>query len=151
MYNIFSRLVCSSRPLEPQIDESSVLPRIQDSLKALAQAKYFTVLDLKSEYWQIPLKPSAKNLAAFTMPDGAQYQFNVMPFGLKNDPSIFQKLVGMIHEFVQVHVDDIIIYSNTPEEHLYHVKLVFERIRLHNFKVSAEKCCIFQDYLGISQ
>lgn len=142
---------------EKTIDESSTLPRIQDSLKALAQAKYFTVLDLKSGYWQIPLKPSAKHLTAFTTPDGAQYQFNVMPFGLKNAPSTFQKLmtaevlVGMVQEFVQVYLDDIIVYSNTAEEHLYHVRLVFERLRLHNLKVSAEKCRIFQDsldYLG---
>lgn len=60
----------------------------QNSTTTIAQGKYFTVLDLKSGYWQIPLKHSAKYVTAVTTPDGAQYHFNVMPFGLKNAPSL---------------------------------------------------------------
>lgn len=139
------------------LDESSTLPRIQDTLKSLSQAKSFSVLDLKSGYWQIPLDEGVRPYTAFSTPDGAQYQFIVMPFGLKNAPSTFQKLmssevlVGMVHNFVQVYLDDIIVYSNSYEEHLYHLRLVFERLQLHNLKVSADKCSFLQEdlnYLG---
>lgn len=139
------------------VGESSTLPRIQDALKTPAQAKIFSVLDLKSGYWQIPMDPASKEYTAFSTPDGAQYQFNVMPFGLKNAPSTFQKLmtnevlVGMIQEFVQVYLDDIIIYSEDEKSHLRHLQEVFERLRMHNLKISAKKCTFMQtdlDYLG---
>ena len=138
-------------------DESAALPRIQDALKALQQAKIFSVLYLKSGYWQIPLTEESKKYTAFSTPDGAAYQFTVMPFGLKNAPSTFQKLmttevlVGFIQEFTQVYLDDIIVYSNDMASHLRHLHLVFERLQQHNLKVSAAKCRLCTDaldYLG---
>ncbi len=139
------------------LDESTTLPRIQDCVKPLAQAKIFTLLDLKSGYWQIPMDEQSKKYTAFSTPDGASYQFTVMPFGLKNAPSTFQKLmtqevlVGHLQHFVHVYLDDIIIYSETMEEHVNHVRKVFERLRIHKLQVSAAKCQIATqelDYLG---
>ncbi|KAH1016964.1 hypothetical protein HUJ05_007705 [Dendroctonus ponderosae] len=138
-------------------DESANLPRIQDTVKALSTSKIFSVLDLKSGYWQVPLEESSKAYTAFSTPDGASYQFVVMPFGLKNAPSTFQKLmtsevlVGLIGSSVLVYLDDIIVHSDTLEEHLVHLRVVFERLRLHNLKVSAGKCQLATDnldYLG---
>lgn len=138
-------------------DESAVLPRIQDALKDLTQAKYFTTLDLKSGYWQIPMDPASKKYTAFSTPDGASYEYNVMPFGLKNAPGSFQKLmtaevlVGFIQQFVIVYLDDIVIYSDNLEEHYEHVRLVFERLAMHNLKIAGEKCQLATtdiEYLG---
>jgi Reverse transcriptase (RNA-dependent DNA polymerase). len=115
------------------------------------------VLDLKSGYWQIPMKESSKQYTAFSTPDGATYHFNVLPFGLKNAPSCFQNvmtrevLAGYLHHFTQVYLDDIIIYSKSIDEHKYHLRLVLERMRQHKLKVSPEKCVIATDrleYLG---
>lgn len=139
------------------LDESINLPRITDSLKDLSTANIFSVLDLKKGYWQIPMEINSKQYTAFSTPDGAAYHFNVMPFGLKLAPSTFQKLmatevlVGYIQNFVIVYLDDIIIFSNSVEEHLNHLRLVFERLQQHNLKVSGKKCQLFKtelDYLG---
>lgn len=137
--------------------EASVLPKIHDSIKDLGSSKIFTVLDLKSGYWQIPLEESSKDLSTFTTPDGAAYRFNVMPFGLKTAPCTFQKfmtrdvLTGHLHRFCKVYLDDIIIYSKNLSEHLVHLRHVFERLRLHNLKVSPAKCNVATSeiqYLG---
>ncbi|XP_023311346.1 uncharacterized protein LOC111691988 [Anoplophora glabripennis] len=65
--------------------ESSTLPKISEVLKSFGEAKIFSVLDLKTGYWQIPMQPESKKYTAFSTPDGATYQFNVLPFGLKNN------------------------------------------------------------------
>jgi len=114
------------------------------------------VLDLKAGYWQIPLDEDAMEKTAFTTPDETAYHFKVMPFGLQNGPATFQKLmagevsVGYLHKFTLVYLDDIIVYSYMSE-HATHLRLVFERLRIHGLRVSAEKCQIAQkslDYLG---
>lgn len=142
---------------EVSLDEASVLPKIFESIKDLGNATIFTVLDLKSGYWQIPLEESSKIYTAFTTHDGAAYQFNVMPFGLKTAPCTFQKLMsrdvltGYLHHSCKVYLDDIIIYSENMSDHLQHLRLVFERLRLHNLKISPSKCVIATSeitYLG---
>lgn len=138
-------------------NETSTLPKIHDALKDLGNAKIFTLLDLKSGYWQVPMKEEHKPLTAFSTPDGATYQFKVMPFGLKTAPATFQNLMardvlpGLLHHFVTVYLDDILIYSPTAEQHRIDLQLVFERLRQHNLKVSPEKCRVAVDnleYLG---
>lgn len=139
------------------VDESSALPIIHETLRDLSQATVFSSLDLRSGYWQIPMEKGSRPLTAFTTPDGATYQFRVMPFGLKNAPATFQKLMtqevlpGYLRKFALVYLDDVIVYSNSWEEHLRHLHLVFERLRLHNLRLSPEKCHLGAttiDYLG---
>lgn len=140
-------------------EESTALPRITDALKGLSQAKVFTTLDLKSGYWQIPLAPKDAEKTAFTTPDGTAYQFRVMPFGLKNAPATFQRLMagevltGLLHRFCCVYLDDVIIYSENMQEHAKHTHLVLERLREHELRISAEKCQIARtnlDFLGFT-
>lgn len=140
-------------------DEATALPKISDALKGLAAATIFTVLDLKSGYWQIPLAPEDAEKTAFTTPDGTAYQFRVMPFGLKNAPGTFQRLMagevltGLLHRCCCVYLDDVIIYSRSMEEHARHTHLVLERLREHELRISAEKCQIAKtglDYLGFT-
>src|SRR5699024_3392222 len=99
----------------------------------------------KSGYWQIPMDPESKHLTAFATPDEATYQYKVMPFGLKNAPATFQKLMatvlsGLLRKSVHVYLDDIIIYSRNEAEHLVHLRQVFERLQEYGLRCSPKKC-----------
>ena len=97
------------------INAAQPLPVIHQTLKDLGKAKFFTI-DLKSGYWQIPLHPDSRIQTAFATPDGGQYKFRVMPFGMKNGPCTFQNIMKEIlgtcwRQFVIAYLDDVIIYS----------------------------------------
>lgn len=64
-------------------------PAIAEALRDLGAATVFFTIELKSGYWQIPVEPASRYRTAFVTPDGATYQFRVMPFGLKNAPGTF--------------------------------------------------------------
>ena len=111
------------------------LPRIDDLLDQLGKSKYFSTLDLKSGYWQIKVHPSSQEKTAFTTHQGL-YEFRVMPFGLMNAPAVFQRvmqhvLMGLNVEgatdFVAVYLDDILIFSETFQKHITHLKMVLQR------------------------
>lgn len=131
-----------------QVTESlpTRLPVISEALRDLGRACVFSTIDLRSGYWQIPMAEESKPVTAFTTPDGAAYQFRVMPFGLKNAPGTFQRLMaqevlaGYLHHFALVYLDDIIVYSTAEEEHLYHLRLVFERLERYGLKCAPAKC-----------
>ena len=100
--------------------DSYPLPRIDDSLDCLGGANYFTVLDLCSGYFQIPLDEHSKQFTAFITQSGL-YEFQVMPFGLCNVPSTFQRLMEHVLRHLQwqiclIYLDDIIIYSKSFPE-----------------------------------
>jgi hypothetical protein len=101
-------------------------------------------LDLASGYWQILIALMDIQKTGFITQRGF-YEFVRMPFGLTNAPATFQRLMDKILEteigkFVQVYLDDIIIYSNTWEEHLEHIKQVFQRLEDAGLKMGKEKC-----------
>lgn len=109
--------------------EAAPLPKIQDALREFGAATVFSAIDLRTGYWQIPLDEQSRHLTGFATPDGATYQYRVMPFGLKNAPATFQKLMtrvlaGYLGNFVHVYLDDIIIFSQNPEQHMGHLRLV---------------------------
>ena len=102
------------------------------------------MIDLASAYWKIQLKKKDRPKMAFLTRSG-QYQFKVMPFGLNNAPATFQRLMNKvlrqyIGKFVQVYLDDVIIYSNNLNEHKRHIKAVLEKIRKANLKLKSSKC-----------
>ena len=97
-------------------------------MEQIAGHKYITSMDFLSGYHQIPMAEDSKELTAFGVPgpEGGQYQFKVMPFGLKGAPATFQKFVDDVFwpylgKFTVVYIDDLAIYSNTQEEHLEHI------------------------------
>ena len=96
------------------------LPVIDDMLTSLGEAKYFTTLDLKSGYWQIPLDDQDKEKTVFFCHRGL-YEYNVMPFGLANAPGIFQEHMSVVlhncETFALAYLDDIIIFSSNLEDH----------------------------------
>ena len=102
------------------------LPRIDDLLDRLGRAKHFTTLDLASEYHQIAVKASDIPKTAFWTQRG-QYKFILMPFGVTNAPATFQWLMNTIFKeeldaFVLVYLDDILIFSQTLQEHIRHIR-----------------------------
>ena len=112
------------------------LPHIDDLLNQLGQARYFSLVDLASGYWQIRMSAKSWEKTAFATPQGL-FEFCVMPFGLTNAPSIFQRLMNRVlmglnpaegPEFVTVYIDDVLIFSKSLKEHLVHLELVLKRI-----------------------
>ncbi len=131
------------------------LPNIQDLFDLIGNAKFFTKLDLKSGYHQIRMSKNSIEITGFCTPYG-HYEWLVMPFGLSNAPSTFQFTMNEIlkeflNVFVVVYLDDILIFSNTEEEHLKHVKLVLDVLKQNEFTLAKSKCVWMKDqinYLG---
>ena len=114
----------------------------------LAMAIFFTVIDLTSGYYQVPLDPNCRSFTAFMCSKGC-YEYLVLPMGLTNAVETFQRLMnevlkGLIGVICQVYLDDIIIYSLTLEDHIKHVKIVVDRLKQHNLKIKLSKCKIAQ-------
>ena len=131
------------------------MPRIDDSLHTMHGAKFFSVMDLKSGYHQLPIKPEDRWKTAFSTKFGL-FEFNTLPFGLTHAPAAFQRVMdavlhGLRWEFCLVYLDDIIIFSPTFEKHLEHLELVFERLEDAGLTINASKCqfCVPEvKYLG---
>jgi len=118
------------------------LPVIDDILALLGNAKYFSSLDLKSGYWQVLMDDDDKEKTAFACHRGL-YQFNVLPFGLCNAPAIFQEMMSIVLsglDFAIAYLDDVLIWSNSLEEHLDHIQQVFDRLREHKLRLKLKKC-----------
>ena len=151
-----TRFVVDYRKLNQVTQKDSYpLPRIDDSLDCLGGASYFSVIDFCSGYFQIPLDEQAKQFTAFITQDGL-FEFEVMPFGLCNAPSTFQRLMeqclrGLQWQICLIYLDDVIIYSKTFEDHLTHLSAVFDRLRDAGLKLKPSKCqfgCKSVPYLG---
>ena len=127
------------------IKDAHPLPRIDDTLESLYGAQYFTTLDLKSGYWQMPIKEEDKEKTAFRTSSGQLYEFNQLPFGLCNAPATFSRLMdrtlaGLAWNICLYYLDDIIVFSSTWAEHIERLRAVFERLRRANLKLGAHKC-----------
>jgi len=120
------------------------LPLIAESLERLAQAKVYTKLDIRDAYHRIRIKKGDEWKTAFRTRYG-HFEYTVMPFGLTNAPAQFQAymneaLVGLVDVTCIVYLDDILIFSNTEEEHVGHVKEVLTRLRKAKLFVKLSKC-----------
>ena len=100
------------------IKDAHPLPRIDDTLESLHGARYFSTLDLKSGYWQVPIREEDKAKTAFRASNGQLFEFNQLPFGLCNAPATFSRLMdralaGLAWEVCLYYLDDIIVFSKT--------------------------------------
>ena len=112
------------------------LPHIEESLQRLYKAKYFTALDLHSAYHQVRIAEADRPKTAFNTRYG-HYEFNVVPFGLTNAPATFQTLMNdlmrpFLDDFVIVYLDDILIFSDSLEDHESHVRQVLNVLQERN-------------------
>ncbi len=131
------------------------LPRNDDCLASLTGMKYFSTFDLCSGYHQIKMSPEDRHKSAFIV-DGGLFEWNVMPFGLTNAPATFQRLMdtvfaGLKWKNLLVYIDDIIVYSNSFEQHLKDLEEMFNRINNAGMTFKTSKCHLLQDtvhYLG---
>ena len=138
------------------VKDAHLLPRIDNLLDALHGAKWFSTLDLKSGYWQVPITEQDKAKTAFRTSSGQLFEFNQVPFGLCNAPATFSGLMdhvlaGLHWETCLFYLDDIIVFSSNWEEHLARLRQVFERLRHANLKLGADKCTFAAkevNYLG---
>ena len=138
-------MVCDYRLLNKiTIKNRYPLPRIDEILDRMGNKKIFSSLDLLDGYYQIAITPEDQHKTAFTMPFG-HYEFKVLPQGLSNSPSTFMSMMNSIfseyiNDFVVIYLDDVLIMSSTPEEHLIHLKLVLTKLRIHKLYAKMAKC-----------
>ena len=139
------RLVVDYRPLnEVTIKNKYPLPRIDDLFDQLNRAKVFSKIDLRLGYHQIKIRKEDIPKTAFRTRYGS-YEYTVMSFGLTNAPSTFMQLMNSIFmeyldKFIVVFIDDILIFSETHEEHGHHIQLVLQKLREHQLYAKFSKC-----------
>ena len=129
------------------------MPKDEDIFSKLNGAKYFSTLDLQAGYHHIPLDKSSIPKTAFNSSFG-KYEYVKVPLRLAQAPAYFQELmIGILKDFdfAIAYLEDIIIFSTTVEEHLFHIKQVFEKLCTAKLSMRFSKCHFFTkeiQYLG---
>lgn len=124
------------------VPDSYPLPRIEDCIDNIGSARFVSKLDLLKGYWQVPLTPRASIISAFVTPDDF-LQYTVLAFGMRNAPATFQRLVNTVLSDVpncNAYLDDLVVYTNTWEEHISVLRLVFDRLAAASLTVNLAKC-----------
>ncbi|XP_034071053.1 uncharacterized protein LOC117545404 [Gymnodraco acuticeps] len=143
------RLCSDYRPVNGVTKKDSYpLPRIDESLDLVAGSSWFSSLDLRSGYYQVPLAPEARPKTAFCTGRGL-WQFKVLSFGLCNAPATFVRLMdrvlsGIPRQQCLVYLDDILVHGSSFEAALGSLKVVLERIRAAGLKLHPDKCHFLQ-------
>ena len=142
------RLVINYKPLNSALKWIRYpIPNKKDLLQKLHYAFIFSKFDMKSGFWQIQIDPKDRYKTAFTVPFG-QYEWNVMPFGLKNAPSEFQRIMNDIFNahstFCIVYIDDVFIFSHSIDQHFKHLHIFFHTAKQNGLVISKSKISLFQ-------
>jgi hypothetical protein len=120
------------------------LPLIDDILQQLAEAQCYTKIDLRGAYNLVRVRQGDEWKTAFNCKYG-HFEYQVMPFGLKNAPASFQRFMNetfqeFLGKFVIIYLDDILIYSKNPDQHEAHVRIVLQKLREKKLFAKLEKC-----------
>ena len=118
------------------------IPRLEDCIDQVGHAKYVTKVDLLKGYFQVPLTERASEISAFVTHDGL-YRFKVLPFGMKNAPATFQRLMNAVTQGLGntvTYLDDVVTYSDTWDEHVVHIRALLERLAEAGLVVNLSKC-----------
>ena len=107
-------------------------PWIDDLLDQLSSRKVFSTFDVKSDYWRIPVETRSIDREDSFCDEEWPFEFRVMPFGLCNAPATFQRLMQWVlaglggkEPFCSVYIDNVIVFSDSVEEHVGHLRQVF--------------------------
>lgn len=139
------RIVIDYRKLnEITIEDRQPMPNIEEIFDKLGRCQYFTTLDLAKGFHQIEMHHSDIHKTAFSTSNG-HYEFLRMPFGLRNAPATFQRLINnVLKEYIGkiclVYLDDILIFSTSIEEHMESLSKILKRLREANLKIQLNKC-----------
>ena len=128
---------------------------MDECIDSLGDAQVFSTLDCNAGYWQIEIEEEDKDKTAFVT-HHELFRFKRMSFGLRNAPSTFQRTIDIIlatakWQYAIVYLDDIIIFSNSVEEHLVHVSKVLDMLQRAGMTLKLKKCFFLEervDYLG---
>ena len=131
------------------------LPSAQDpgGIGEFGRCRIFSCLDLKLEFWQIKMEEASKQYTTFTVGNLGFFECNHMPFGLCNAPAMFQRLMqdcwGKLNLiYCLIYLDDIIVFSQTAEEYLNGLHMVFDQFHKYNLKLKLSKCSLFKEEIN---
>ena len=129
------------------------LPCICETLENLTGVAHYSTFDMNSGFWQVPMDEESKQYTAFTLGSMGLYECESMPFGLCNTPPTFQRLIQnclgeLSLTFCLIYLDDMIVFSKTPEEHLQRMHVVFDHLREHGLKLKPSKCDVFKSEIN---
>ncbi|KAL6138156.1 hypothetical protein ACLB2K_063442 [Fragaria x ananassa] len=151
-----ARMVIDYRDVNKKtVKDGYQIAQVRVLINRLKGAKIFSKFDAKSGFWQVKMHPDSIALTAFGTPQG-HYEWLVMPFGLKQAPSIFQRKMDNIFkpysDFCIVYIDDILVFSKTMNEHLKHLEQVCKLIVQKGIILGQKKIHLIKgeiDFLGI--
>ena len=131
------------------VKDSYLLPHICETLESLSGAAHYSTFDMNSGFWQVPMDEESKQYTAFMLGSMGLYECESMPFGLCNTPPTFQRLMlnclGELNlTYCLIYLDDVIIFSQTEEEHLERMRVVFDCLCKHGLKLKPSKCDVFK-------
>ena len=131
------------------VKDSHPLPHICETLESLTGAAHYLTFDMNSGFWKVPMDEESKQYTAFTLGSMGLYECESMPFGLCNAPPTFQRLMqnclGELNlTYCLIYLDDVIVFSEMPEEHLQRMCVVFDRLHEHGLKLKLSKCDVFK-------
>ena len=135
------------------VKDSHPLPHICETLESLARAAHYSTFDLNSGFWQVSMDKESKQYTAFTLGSMGLYECESMPFGLCNALPTFQRLMQdslrkLNLTYCLIYLDDVIFFSEMPEEHLQRMRVVFDRLREHSLKLKPSKCEVFKSEIN---
>ena len=135
------------------LKDSHLLPCICEMLESLAGPAHYSTFDMNSGFWQVPMDEESKQYTAFTLGSMGLYECESMPFGLCNTPPTFQRLMqnclGELNlTYCLIYLDDVIVFSETPEEHLWRMHVVFNCLQEHGLKLKPTKCDVFKSEIN---
>ena len=135
------------------VKDSHPLPHICETLESLTGAAHYSTFDMNSGFWQVPMDEESKQYTAFTLGSMGLYECESVPFRLCNAPPTFQRLMqnclGKLNlTYCLIYLDDVIVFSEMPEEHLRRMRVVFNCLREHSLKLKPSKCNVFKSEIN---
>ena len=130
--------------------DSYPLPHIQEMLESLEGSRIFSSFNFKLGFWQVEMDEASKQYTAFTMGSLGFFECEHMLFRLWNAPATFQRLMqNCLSElnltYCLIYLDDVITFSTNEDDHLHHMRVIFDRFRVEHLKLKPSKCSLFHD------